>query len=135
MDAPRIRRDMELSGVRDADHLLAFFVFDERAVADFVRDAVPVTDDRTVLDFTIPRYLGSGFGLGSWNTRAQVDGRDPFGEAMIRMSYYAENRRHVVPLLTNLGGEQPEAIARLIAERSRIQLPSEWIPEAQWRRW
>jgi spermidine synthase len=137
MDAPRIRRDMELSGVRDADHLLAFFVLDERAFADFVRDAVPVTDDRTVLDFTIPRYLGSGFGLGSWNTRAQAGGRNPFGEAMIRMNYWVQHRRPVVPLLTNLGGEEPAAIARRIAERSRIQLPrfQEWIPESEWRRW
>jgi len=85
--------------------------------------------------FHHPRHLGSGFGLGSWNTRAQVDGRNPFGEAMIRMSYYAQHRRPVVPLLTNLGGEQPEAIARRIAERARVQLPSDWIPEAQWRRW
>jgi spermidine synthase len=135
MDQPLVRRDMELSGVRDADHLLSFFVFDERGFAEFVRDASPVTDDRTVLDFTIPRYLGSGFGLGSWNIRAQHDGRNPFGEAMIRMNFYGQRRRPVVPLLTNLGGEAPQAIAQRIAASATIPIPNDWVPESKFRRW
>ena len=134
MDAPRVRRDMELSGVRDADHLLSFFVYDEPAFREFVREAEPVTDDRTVLDFTIPRHLGSGFGLGSWNTRARMDGRDPFGEAILRMQWYAQHRRPVTPLLTNLGDEPPAAIVGRIAARAKIPIPADWIPEASWRR-
>jgi hypothetical protein len=100
-----------------------------------VRGAEPVTDDRTVLDFTIPRHLGSGFGLGSWNTRARQDGRDPLGEAILRMNYYAQHRRPVGPLLTNVGDEDPVAIAKRIAARSSVPIPADWIPEASWRRW
>jgi hypothetical protein len=135
MQEPDVRRDMELSGVHDADHLLSFFMFDESAVAGLVRDVDPVTDDRTVLDFTIPRHLGSGFGLGSWNTRAQRDGRDPFGEAIVRMSLYARQRRPVAPLLTNLGEESAPTVAQRIAARGSIPIPHDWIPESKWRRW
>jgi spermidine synthase len=135
MAEPRVRRDMDLSGVRDADHLLSFLIFDEPGLAAFVRDATPVTDDRTVLDFTIPRYLGSGFGLGSWNVRAQRDGRNPFGEAMLRMNFYVKQRRSALPLLTNLGGEAPQAIGRRIAASAIIRIPLDYVPEAKWRRW
>ncbi len=135
MSAPRIRRDMDLIGIRDADHLLSFLVFDEEAFAAFVRDAAPVTDDRTVLDFTIPRSLGSGFGLGSFNTRAEVGGRNPFAEAMTRVQYYWRQRRSVAPLLRNLGGEPRATVAARIAARAGTPIPTERIAEADWHRW
>jgi spermidine synthase len=58
----RVRQDLELMQVRDVDHLLSWFVFDEAAFAEFVRDVRPTTDDHTVIDFSIPRFAGSGFG-------------------------------------------------------------------------
>ena len=135
MAESQVARDMELIGVRGVDHLLSFFVFDEAGFADFVRDVQPVNDDRTVLDFTIPRHLGSGFGLGSFNLLARKNGRDPFGEAMIRMQYYRQHARPVVPLLTNLDGDPPAAVAQRIAAHATTPIPTDWIPQTDWRRW
>lgn len=135
MSEPRVARDMELIGVRSVDHLLTFFVFDEPALADFVRGVSPVTDDRTVLDFTIPRHLGSGFGLGSFNTRARRDGRDPLGEAMIRMHHYRQHARPVESLLTNLGSDTPASVGRRIKALASTPIPQDLVAERDWRRW
>jgi hypothetical protein len=132
---PRIARDMELSGVRDIDHFLSFFIFDDQAFRNFVGDAPAVTDDRTVLDFTMPRYLGSGFGLGSFNRSAQEAGRNPFSVAMERAYYYLSKRESVVPYLTNLGDVAPEELERRIDARAQEKLVRRWIPRSEWRRW
>jgi spermidine synthase len=135
MQRARVRRDLELSQVRDVDHLLSFFVFDEAAFAEFVHDAPPVTDDRTVLDFSMPRYLGSGFGLGVFNLQAREGGRNPFHVTVERKTYYFEHRRSVVPYLTNLGADTPEAIAARIEARMATPITHPRIAEADWRRW
>jgi len=134
MKAPAIARDMELIGIQDADHLLSYLIFDEAGVAEFVRDVEPVTDDHTVLDFTIPRSLGSGFGLGTWNTKAVADGRNPWSEAFARERYYLDHRRPVVPLLRNLGSDSPEAVGLRIAERAKIVLPQGGVVREAFRR-
>ena len=134
LQAAGVRRDMELSEVRDVDHLLSFFVFDDAAFRDFVREVPPVTDDRTILDFTMPRYLGSGFGLGSFNTSVQEDGRNPFYISAQRSRYYSEQRRSVVPYLTNLGSDTPQAIGARIAVRATERITHPWISETEWRR-
>jgi len=135
MRQPLIARDLELIGIQDADHLLSFFVFDEQAFADFVRGVLPVTDDRTLLDFTIPRSLGSGFGLGTWNTKATTEeGRNPWHEAFAREKFYRDSRRSAAPMLTNLGSDSREAIAARIAQRSTTVLPQGVVHRAQWKR-
>lgn len=134
MRRPAVARDMELIGVSDADHLLSFLIFDEQAVAEFVRGVEPVTDDRTVLDFAIPRHLGSGFGLGTWNTKAVANGRNPWNEAFERERYYLDHRRSVVPLLRNLGDDTTDAVKARIAERSKIVMPHGGVAVAEWRR-
>jgi len=60
MTEPRVNQDLTLAGVRGVDHFLSFFVFDEAAFTEFVRDVPPTTDDRTVIDFTAPRFQRLG---------------------------------------------------------------------------
>ncbi|HXC51666.1 MAG TPA: fused MFS/spermidine synthase [Candidatus Limnocylindrales bacterium] len=131
---PRVAQDMALSQVRDVDHLLSFFRFDEAAFADFVRGAAPTTDDRTVLDFSMPRYGGSGFGLGQFNIKVLDNGRNPFGFVMQREQEYRALARPVTPYLTNLGGESPEAIAARIAERAKIPIEPRRFSESDWKK-
>jgi spermidine synthase len=136
MQNPPIARDMELSLIRDVDHLLSFFVFDDAAYREFCRDVPPTEDDRTVLDFTMPRYAGSGFGFGSFNIAAQQqDGRNPIHIATERATFYAERRVSIVPHLVNLGGEAPEAIAARIEAAKAIPIEYVAVPESEWRRW
>jgi hypothetical protein len=125
---------MELIGLKDADHLLTFFIFDEDGFEEFTRDVEPVTDDRTILDFTIPRHLGSGFGLGTWNQRASQEGRNPWSVAFERQAYYVQNRRSVLPLLENLGADSEQTIGQRIEARRGIPLPREWVAAEAWRR-
>jgi hypothetical protein len=136
MQGERVRQDLALIGVQDVDRLLSFFVFDTAAFRDFALAAPPVTDDRTVLDFSMPRYLGSGFGLGTFSMHVRRDGVGPFGAVVDRAQYYFAHRSSIIPLLTNLGGEDPQAIqARVDALAKPNAPPLPPIPEQQWQRW
>lgn len=132
-----MRRDLELIEIRDVDHLLSFFTMDPAALAEFVRDVEPVTEDRTVLDFSMPRFVGSGFGFGSLNPVAEEGGRKPMQIFNERMQFYFAQRRSVVPLLDNLAGEDPGAVeARISAYAKHLPFPSgaRFIPADAWRR-
>jgi spermidine synthase len=136
MARPKVRRDMELSKVRGVDHLLSFFIFDDAAFREFASGVPAVTDDLTVLDFTIPRYLGSGFGLGSWNVEVKEGGRTPWNWAFERGKFYGDSRRSVVPYLTNLdGASEADVSSRIASEASRPVERAPWIPQEQWQRW
>jgi spermidine synthase len=138
MRRDRVRQDLELIGVPDPVTLLSMFVFDSAAFASFVEGVEPVTDDRTVLDFSMPRYLGSGFGLGSFNLEVAEDGEFPLQMGFERGRYYYEQRVSPVPSLTNLGTEDPRSLAQRIHAKRRPRwqqgLPTA-IPEAEWKRW
>jgi hypothetical protein len=136
MSRGQVGRDMKLIGMDDVDHLLALFVFDPAAFREFALAAEPVTDDRTVLDFSMPRYVGSGFGFTAASMSVKYGAVSPFNAVQERTRFYFDHRRSVVPLLTNLGGEDPSAIQARIDERATFRekriAP---IPEAEWRRW
>jgi len=136
MSEPRTAQDMAISQVTDVDQLLSYFRFDEAAFADFVRDSLPVTDDRTVLDFSMPRYGGSGFGLGQFNANVRAEGRGLSEIVAERIRMYEALARPVAPYLTNLGEETREAIAARIEARRKA--PITWqshraFREAEWR--
>jgi spermidine synthase len=136
MQRERVRQDLELIGIGDVDHFLALFLFDAAAFREFGRPVEPVTDDRTVLDFSMPRYLGSGFGLGTFNPIVRRGLQVPFSVCTERTHWYFENRRPVLPLLTNLNGEDASAVAARIEARAtptRDMLRP--IPQRKWRRW
>jgi spermidine synthase len=140
MREPRVARDLELIGIRNVDHLLAYFTLDPAAFAAVAGDAPPIVDDRTVLDFSAPRQLGSGFGLGQYGGRlanlVAVDGRSPLAVAGDRSRYYRRLRVPVAPYLANLNGEDPAAVqARIDAEsRVRATMGGTYV-QAEWRRW
>lgn len=133
MGEGRVRQDLALSQVRDVDHFLSFHIFDEVAFAEFVRDSVPTTDNHTVIDFSIPRFAGSGFGLGQYNAPVEVEGRSPFRIVADRQNYYLARRSSVVPYLTNLGDEAPATLAQRIAASASMPNPRKWYTETEWR--
>ena len=120
MGRERVRQDLDLIGVPDAETVLSMLIFDEAALAEFVRGVAPITDDRTVLDFAMPRYIGSGFGLGIFSLAARQDEQAPFHFNFERRLAYHEQRGSVLPnVLTNLGDEDPEALDARIRSRVR----------------
>jgi spermidine synthase len=133
-EEPRVHQDLMVSQVHDVDHFLSFMIFDEVAFADFVKDAKAITDDNTVLDFSMPRYVGSGFGLGQFAAKIQVGGGTPGTAVQDRRNTYAAMRRSPVPYLTNLGNESPEAITARIDAAAKLDVHPPPIPEADWKK-
>ncbi|HVN37000.1 MAG TPA: fused MFS/spermidine synthase [Myxococcota bacterium] len=134
MAEPHIRRDLELAGIQGPDDLLSYFIFDEQAFRSFAAEAPPVTDDRTVLDFTMPYFLGSGFGLGSFSLYARADGEGAPGPRRKRAQMYFAQRRSVIPYLILDGETSQEVEARIRATRIGHP-PALPVPESSWRRW
>ena len=134
---PRIRRDFELAGVRDEIDVLSMFIWDSETFGRFVEDSRPVIDDHTQLDFSMPRFVGSGFGTGSFAARVEADGTTPFRTMMERALFYYQQRGSVVPLLTNLDGRDRRVLERKIRRRERPDGFSARIniPESEWNRW
>jgi spermidine synthase len=129
----RVSQDMQLSRVRDVDHFLSFFVFDEPAFAEFVRDVPATTDDRTVIDFSAPRFAGSGFGLGQYTAQVITAEGSSFKIISQRQKYYIERRRPVAPYLFNLGGETIETVAERIKRAAGMPVVPRPPTEAEWR--
>ena len=135
MARPQVHRDLELSGVTDAIDVLSMFTFDSQAFGEFVRDASPVQDDKTVLDFSLARHPGSGFGMG-FGLSEQGD-QQILTSMEERAVWYDEHRRPVVPYLRNLGDEDPDKIALMV--RSRVTITATQaldlaVPESEWDR-
>jgi spermidine synthase len=131
----RVGHDLRMIEIRDVDHLLSYFFFDEAAFGAFASSVDPVTDDRTVVDFRSPYYLSSGFGLGARFEEAGVNGVTPLGAAWKRYLFYFRQRRSVVPYLTNLGRHTPEQVAARIERRAKpkVKVP-EPIAQEEWQR-
>ncbi len=51
-----------------------------------------------------------------------------------REKFYLDQRRSVVPLLFDLGGDTPEAVAARIERSRAFGFPRRWYTEAEWRR-
>lgn len=52
---PRVRKDLEESGIADLAELLGYFAMSPGRLKDWCGDGPVLTDDRTVLDFRMPR--------------------------------------------------------------------------------
>lgn len=76
-----VRGDLERLTIGTPATLAELFVAGPERTRRWVAGVTPVTDDRTVIDFTTPRAVYSGFGFGAFTVRG------PAAEAM---------RRHVV---------------------------------------
>jgi predicted membrane-bound spermidine synthase len=73
MAGPEIARDLaridaDTGGIRSPSDLLSLHLMGHAGLAAFAGDARPVTDDRSVVDFTTPRHPRANFGLGEWVT-------------------------------------------------------------------
>lgn len=131
----QVGKDLELIEMDDVDHLLALFVFDTPAFREFALKAPPVTDDRTVLDFSMPRYVGSGYGRAALNTNVNFGQNLPFHAILERRQWYFEHRSSVVPLLTNLGEDRAAIEARINAHAAPVKPNPQPIGQRRWQRW
>lgn len=72
---PKVAEHLRSIGIESPEHFLSFFVADQDRMWEYVgRDGPLVTDDRTYVDFMIPRSGVGGFGFGIFNPKF----REPF---------------------------------------------------------
>jgi spermidine synthase len=114
---PRVRADLASVPFRDPWHFLDHFVMAEDQVREWVGDAPLVTDDRTRIDFTLPRRAESFFGISNSITDYYLaDQIDPAASVIDRARAYCAHKRPVAPYLRNAdaAGLAPETVrARL----------------------
>ncbi|MEZ4649457.1 MAG: hypothetical protein R3E97_11885 [Candidatus Eisenbacteria bacterium] len=64
MQQPGVAQDLQHIGIDSVADLLSLFMAGDSYLRELSADVRPVTDDKTVVDFTIPRHARSNFGLG-----------------------------------------------------------------------
>ena len=108
-DRPRDGRDL-----RTPADLLSLHLMDRDARLALRRGALPVTDDRSVVDFTTPRHARANFGLGEWVTGGLTAAGS--GSAACAASSSARVRPHlrvpraVAPLIASYGGASTRSL-------------------------
>ncbi len=128
MAEPRIAGDLskidaDLGGIRAPADLLALHLKGRAALVELAGSAEPVTDDKSVVDFTTPRHARANFGLGEWVT----GGLTTFGvgerglktETRLRDfdAIYAF-RESAAPLITSYGARDPARFAEELRSRT-----------------
>ncbi|MCS5635568.1 MAG: fused MFS/spermidine synthase, partial [Myxococcota bacterium] len=136
MKRPNVLRDMKRIPLHGPEHLLSFFIFDTPAYLDHVRDVEPVTEDRTVVDFTAPRFAGSGYGFG-----LKVYGQKPpawrgsVRWLTIRAVHYASKRVSVMPYVKNPANRTLELIeSRIRLLQGNQPALEKALTEREWKR-
>ncbi len=78
LQAPAMKNDIAIMRTPTADEYLAWFRLGDAATRKLVEAYEPVRDDRTIVDYTIPYYVGSGFGFYYHTYPVGPEGFDQF---------------------------------------------------------
>jgi spermidine synthase len=125
-EQPEIRADLESIHIDDPVYFLKYFMFGGDEVADFTGPGPLVTDDRTYLDFTVPRSKDSFYGISNMNTGTYlVQLMDPGTKRDVATKIFLRKvgealtfKRPVVPHVVNIeaaGFDRTEVSARVAA--------------------
>jgi hypothetical protein len=80
MSEPALAKDLAKIGIDSPADLLALYLKGHEFLAGYTQDVPAVTDDRSVVDYTIPRQARSNFGLGDFLTGGlSLSGVGPHG--------------------------------------------------------
>lgn len=109
---PSVRADLEAIGVPDPYAFLQHFVFETHGADRFAGPGPLVTDDHTILDFTVPMSLDSAYGIANANTQSWlVDFMKPDAKGNVALQLFfskikemAAFKEPVAPFVVNLEG-------------------------------
>ncbi|HYN05420.1 MAG TPA: fused MFS/spermidine synthase [Vicinamibacteria bacterium] len=131
MADPKVARDLaridaDTGGIRSPADLLSLHLMGREGLAAFAGDARPVTDDRSVVDFTTPRNARANFGLGEWVTGglsvSGVGERGLQSELLLReFDRVYTFREPVAPMIASYGGREPERFLAEVREKARAR--------------
>lgn len=68
MSEPKLANDLAKIGIRSPADFLALYLKGGEFLKEYSKDVPPVTDDRSVVDYTTPRQARANFGLGEFLT-------------------------------------------------------------------
>jgi spermidine synthase len=101
---PRIRADLATIRIADPLEFLAYFVMAHDQIAAFAGDVPLITDDRTRLDFTLPRSVESFYGVSNSITDDWLADQMNRKESLVAKSVRMCAHKHsVLPYLINPG--------------------------------
>ena len=120
------RIDADTGGIRSPADLLSLHLMGREGLAAFAGDARPVTDDRSVVDFTTPRNARANFGLGEWVTGglsvSGVGERGLQSELLLReFDRVYTFREPVAPMIASYGGRDPAQFSAEVREKARAR--------------
>ena len=128
---------MESIGVSDPYELLTHFVFDEAGAEEFAGEGPLVVDDKTILDFSVPKSKDSLFGMANLNNEywlVSQQGRlnnAVFADFLRKLQRMNAHRRPVPDSVGASGGLAPAEFTReLEAANERILGPNATKPES-----
>ena len=131
MADPAIARDLaridaDTGGIRTPADLLSLYLMGHTGLAAFAGEARPVTDDRSVVDFTTPRHARANYGLGEWVTGglsvSGVGERGLQSELLLReFDRVYTFREPVAPLIASYGGRDPAQLSAEVRENARAR--------------
>ncbi len=137
MSRPRVKDDLLLCGLGRPDGLLRTFLFGPEVLDAYLSGVTPVTDDRTKLDFSMPRYLGSGYGLGAFNANVHKEGTSPRTVATDHMAAYVALRTNVRAYMINYPESDPMNLSNQLQtpRKPTPNFPPKIRAQAEWNRW
>ena len=103
------------SGAAMALRFLSFFLLGDEATRALVAEYGPVRDDRTMVDYSIPRFVGSGFGFSLYTYRVGSPEDNPTQVMQTRFQEYASWGDSAERIIS--GPAQAELVNRAIALR------------------
>jgi spermidine synthase len=119
---PKVRADLATVGIEDPIDFLGYFVMAGDEVKAFAGEVDPITDDRTKLDFTLPRSVESFFGISNSITNDWLVDLMARRESLIAKSARMCTHKHpVLPHLVNADalGLPPEELSARLEARLR----------------
>lgn len=113
-----VRADLESIHIKTPYQLLAHFVFSEEGAAAFAGEGPLVVDDRTLLDFSVPRSKDSAFGIANYNTNnwlVKLTEEDASDSVVLRKFFEKATlmARHKQPVLPQLAHREGHTDAEL----------------------
>jgi spermidine synthase len=101
MKASEIRDDLQRIGLASPAKLLSLFIAGDQGARRWTADAVAVTDDKTVVDYSTAKSVTSGFGLGFF--RLEGEARHRWFQRFTEIGrLYQKMREPIDPLLVNV---------------------------------
>jgi hypothetical protein len=101
MKVPGLRDDLQRIGFPSPAKLLSLFIAGDEGTRRWTADAVAITDDKTVVDYSTAKSVTSGFGLGFF--RLQGEARHRWFQRFTEIGrLYQGMREPIDPLLVNI---------------------------------